>query len=44
MIWDHRMLICLSRVELSNILRAYGVTENTPPSESLNLAYEVSIT
>ena len=26
----------------NNISSAYGVTENTPPSETLNLAYEVS--
>jgi hypothetical protein len=40
MILDRRMFICHLK-SLTDGDRAYGVTENTPPTQSLNLAYEV---
>lgn len=36
------VLIFLVNLVADKACRAYGVTENTPPAESLNLAYEVS--
>lgn len=33
----------LVAVEIDAFYSAYGVTENTPPLETLNLAYEVNL-